>query len=88
MEMNSLLEKVAALSKAIDTEHPTLKSLLTEIHATLLENPDQVTILKPEDISVIVNGLAVTKNEVLFTETKKKVASDKRKLKDMPLEDI
>lgn len=52
-----LKEKVAALSQIILNKHPSLPTLLSEIHKTIKANPDQVTLLSEEEISVIVDGL-------------------------------
>jgi hypothetical protein len=52
-----LKEKVAALQSAILAAHPTMPVLLRTIHTLLKKDPENVTLLSEEDISVIVSGL-------------------------------
>ena len=50
-------EKILSLESALASQHPTFPVLLREIHQTLKQNPDCVTLLTDEEIGVIVNGL-------------------------------
>ena len=63
METNSdgyiLKEKVSALSAAILSKHPTMPTLLREIHSTLSKYPEQVTLMDEESINTIVEGLKI-----------------------------
>ena len=52
-----LTQKVEELKTALLSRHPSMPVLLQEIHKTLKQYPENVTLLKPEEISVIVNGL-------------------------------
>lgn len=54
-----LKEKVAALSDSILAKHPTMPTLLREIHTLIRQYPEQVTLLAEEDIKTIVAGLQV-----------------------------
>lgn len=54
-----LREKVQELSGALLARHPTMPTLLREIHSTLSKYPEQVTLLGEDDIMIIVNGLKV-----------------------------
>lgn len=54
-----LKEKVAELSAALLAKHPTMPTLLREIHTTLSKYPEQVTLMSEEDIAVVVSGLKV-----------------------------
>ena len=54
-----LKEKVAALQEAILSKHPTLPTLLQEIHRTLKAQPENVTLLEDEEIRIIVSGLEI-----------------------------
>lgn len=58
-EAEQLSEKVGTLKDAILSRHPTLPTLLREIHTTLMKYPEQVTLLSEQEISVIVSGLSV-----------------------------
>ena len=71
-----LSEKVASLSTAILEKHPTMPTLLREIHTTLSKYPEQVTLLTEEEISVIVSELSVQTN-VAFAQSATKPAAAK-----------
>ena len=51
--LEQLSEKVSALSEAILSRHPTMPTLLREIHTTLRSYPEQVTLLSESEIQVI-----------------------------------
>jgi hypothetical protein len=51
--------KIAELDAALKAKHPSMSSLLHIIHQSLAQDPDVVTLLKPEDRAVIVAGLEV-----------------------------
>lgn len=71
-----LSEKVSALSEAILSRHPTMPTLLREIHTTLRSYPEQVTLLSESEIQVIVSGLSVQTN-VAFAASASKPAAAK-----------
>ena len=71
-----LSEKVSALSEAILSRHPTMPTLLREIHTTLRSYPEQVTLLSEGEIQVIVSGLSVQTN-VAFAASASKPAAAK-----------
>jgi len=54
-----LKEKCAELSNLLLAKHPRMPVLLREIHTALRQQPENVTLLSEEDISIIVNGLKV-----------------------------
>lgn len=71
-------EKILSLKEALLSQHPTMPTLLQEIHKTLKANPDCVTLLTPAEVGVIVTGLkAQTKTEIATAalKTKKSVKS-------------
>ena len=74
-EAYQLKEKVASLSDAILSKHPTMPTLLREIHTTLLKYPEQVTILFEEDINIIVSGLSVQTNTTFAAAISKPAAA-------------
>ncbi len=53
-----LQQQVAELEQAILSAHPTLPTLLQQIHRNLKADPEAVTLLSEEQIGVIVNGLS------------------------------
>ena len=50
--------QVAELQAALLSAHPTLPTLLQQIHAALKADPENVTLLSEEEISVIIQGLS------------------------------
>ena len=52
-----LKEKLAALQSALLSQHPTMPTLLREIHMALKKQPENVTLLSEEEVHVIVQGL-------------------------------
>jgi hypothetical protein len=71
-----LREKVGQLSQAILSKHPTMPTLLREIHTTIRQYPEQITLLEEEDIAIIVAGLSVQTN-VAFSQAANKPAAVK-----------
>ena len=71
-----LSEKVSALAEAILGRHPTMPTLLREIHTTLRSYPEQVTLLSESEIQIIVSGLSVQTN-VAFAASASKPAAAK-----------
>lgn len=81
-----LKEKIAALEQALLDRHPTMPTLLREIHTTLRKQPENVTLLSEDQIKVIVNGLQKqTGVELVQAVTKApgKTAALKSKIKDL-----
>jgi len=71
-----LKEKVAQLSDMLLSKHPLMPKLLREIHTTLRQYPEQVTVLEESEICAIVNGLKVqTQTEFAATATKPAAAA-------------
>jgi hypothetical protein len=78
-------EKIISLKSALETQHPTMSTLLKDIHATLKANPDCVTLLTDSEVGVIVNGLSKqTATEIATTALKSKGKS----LKNISLLDL
>lgn len=74
--LEQLSEKVSALSEAILGRHPTMPTLLREIHTTLRSYPEQVTLLSESEIQVIVSGLSA-QTKVAFAASASKPAAAK-----------
>lgn len=66
-----LKSKIAELQTAIHTAHPTMPTLLRDIHTKLKQDPANVTLLDEEDIATIVSGLKVQTNTEISSGTKK-----------------
>ena len=70
-----LKEKVASLAEAILEKHPKMPTLLREIHTTLKQYPEQVTLLDESDIATIVSGLSVQTNTAFAQSATKPAAA-------------
>lgn len=70
-----LKEKVAALQASILAKHPSLPTLLSEIHKNIKANPEQITLLSEEDIGIIVNGLEIQTKTFLMSTVSKPAAA-------------
>jgi len=70
-----LREKVATLATAILDRHPTMPTLLREIHTTLRSYPEQVTLLDEEEIGIIVSGLTIQTNTTFAAAATKPTAA-------------
>lgn len=55
----TLHQRIDELSAALLARHPTMPTLLREIHKTLRTYPEQVTVLEPEEIQAIIEGLKI-----------------------------
>lgn len=60
-----LKEKVATLGQTILDRHPTMPTLLREIHTALRKQPENVTLLSDEEIAILVRGLENQTNTYL-----------------------
>jgi hypothetical protein len=70
-----LQSKVAELEDLIKEKHPKMPTLLREIHRTLQQYPEQVTILSEEEIAVIVQGLQIQTGTELAKDAAKPSAT-------------
>jgi hypothetical protein len=75
-----LKEKVAELSTLLLSKHPTMPTLLQQIHKTLRQYPEQVTILAPEELAIVVNGLKQQTNTMFAAALTKPSASKTKSL--------
>ena len=69
-----LKQKVAELSTMILDKHPKMPTLLREIHTTIRQYPEQVTLLDEEEINIIVSGLSVQTNTTFAASATKPAA--------------
>jgi len=85
----SIAMKIAELETAILSAHPTLPTLLSQIHSNLKSDPDIVTLLDPAEVAVIVRGLEIqTKTTIASSIVKEGKGVDKKKLAQISLDDI
>lgn len=82
---------IAELQQKLQTAAPGYESLLQRIHVELHKSEDNVHLLKPEQVGVILSALAKRKNIVIAAVESKssrgKTATGKS-LKDVDLADI
>lgn len=71
---------IAELDTAVEQRLPNYRHMLAQIHSVIRNDPDQKTLLAPEDCAVIVKAMAHSKG-ILFEEKVAKAASKKGALK-------
>jgi DNA polymerase III psi subunit len=86
--------KLAELKAAIHAKHPTMPMLLQDIHRALKAQPDQVILLKEEEISTIHDVLELQTQTSLGSKLVKQATKAGRttgllaRLKNMKLDNI
>lgn len=80
-----LKESVLSLQSALLAAHPTMPSLLQQIHRKLKEDPEIVTLLSEEDIGIIVSGLMKQTQTTIATTLSK---SRTKTLKSIGISDL
>lgn len=78
-------EKILQLEEALLAQHPSMPTLLQEIHANLRANPDVVTLLTEPEIGTIVNGLSKQTQTSIATAALK---SRTKSVKSLTLADL
>ena len=78
--------KISELEESIKAATPGMSSLLRDIHQSLKLDPDQVTILSPEQVSVIVAGLSKQTQTTIVTSIMKQ--SKGKSLKSIGMDDV
>ena len=75
-----LASKCAELSEMLLSKHPRMPVLLAEIHSTLRQQPENVTLATEEQIQTIVSGLkAVTQTEFAAATVKSSASATANK---------
>jgi len=72
-----LQEKLTALQSAILAKHPTMPTLLQDIHRALKLQPENVTLMSEEEIAIVVSGLQAQTQVSLVKEVVAKKATTK-----------
>lgn len=83
-----LAEKLESLQAALLADHPRLPLLLRDIHSRLRDDPDTVTMLRPEDRGVIVAALRKHHRVEVMTKPAGKSAAAKASLKNITADDL
>ena len=72
MEAEQLLAQIAGLSQALEEANPDISTYVKQIHRNLIQYPELVHILKPEQVQVVVKGVMQTNGEQILAATKAK----------------
>lgn len=80
-------EKLLTLQGMIHNAHPQMPSLLREIHTTLKNDPEVVTLLSDDDLAILVSSLQVQTNTSLAASVVKASKSTKG-LKNITLDQL
>jgi hypothetical protein len=78
--------RIFELQEALEKATPNYTNILREIHNTLKNDPDVVTLLTEDEIGTITAALKQHKNVVITSEAVKKVS--KKKLSSIDEDDI
>lgn len=78
-------EKLAQLEDMLTKEVPNISTLLRDIHRTLKNDPDVVTLLSEEECSILVRGLKKQTNTNIATGA---IAKSKKPMSRMTVADL
>ncbi len=79
-------EKLATLEAALLDDTPNIPILLRDIHSTLKQDPDVVTILTEEECAILVKGLKKQTATEIATKAVKKTS--KKAMSKMTIGDL
>ena len=82
--------KLDALYHALLDSNPSMPTLLRDIHVTLKNQPEQVTLMTEQELHIVIQGLEKQTNTYLAASTVKssKSAAGKAKLKNATAADL
>lgn len=78
-EATNILLKISELSQALEDNNPDIGNYVKAIHKNLLQYPELVHILKPEQVVTIVKGIELVNGEKIAEEAKPKVRAGAKK---------
>ena len=81
-EADVIMEKIVALSQALEESHPSIATYVKDIHRNLLQFPELIHILKPEQVQTIVKGIEQVNGEKIAEDAKPKARATKAKSKE------
>ena len=76
-EADVIMEKIVALSQALEESNPSIATYVKDIHRNLLQYPELVHILKPEQVQTIVKGIEQVNGEKIAEDAKPKARASK-----------
>ena len=77
-EADAIIYKIAELSQALEESNPSIATYVKDIHRNLLQYPELVHILKPEQVQTIVKGIEQVNGEKIAEEAKPKARASKK----------
>ena len=81
-EADVIMGKIVALSQALELSHPSIATYVKDIHRNLLQFPELIHILKPEQVQTIVKGIEQVNGEKIAEDAKPKARATKAKSKE------
>lgn len=78
--------KIGELYDAVQKTLPNMPTLLRDIHSNLKQDPELVTLLSPEEVSIIVSGLSKQTQTTITTSILS--GSKGKALKKISVDDI
>lgn len=85
LEVKSKLDE---LQQALLSQHPTMPTILRDIHRTLKAQPEQVTLMTEEEIHILIQGLEKQTNSYIAASVSKPKAAAKASLKKVTADDL
>ena len=85
LEIKSKLDE---LEQALLEQHPSMPTLLRDIHKTLKAQPEIVTLMSEEEIAIVVRGLEKQTNSQLVAATLKPTKAKKESMKNATMDDF
>ena len=79
-QVDRIRDRMAELEESLNNSIPGFEHILSDIHKSLRDDPEIVTLLDPEEIAIIVRGLSAHANTVITTAKTKPKASRKKKV--------
>lgn len=80
--------KLMDLQTALLENHPTMPTILRDIHKTLKAQPDNVTLMSEEEIQLVTKGLEKQTNSLLAAAVMKPSKAKKESLKNVTTDDL
>ena len=78
--------KISELQLAVQATLPNMPTLLRDIHSNLKQDPELVTLLTPNEVSIIVSGLSKQTQTTITTSILS--GSKGKSLKKISVDDI
>jgi hypothetical protein len=75
----AIKEKILNLERTLVEKDPLMPNLLAEIHKTLRQYPENVTLLSDDEINIIVKGLSERQGIELAPKAKEKAPAKSSK---------